>query len=927
MKDIGIKYQLRLTTFVPVLVVAILFALFYNGQLEQNIKRHIARLGEACVRQLLPGAQLALLRNDKRTLQGLIDASTVNPEIQALTFYDIKGQVLAYRGGKHSIKHPFKPPEFTGDYIEHRQISPTRVNFIAPITIPKYNLYIKNQQAMVPGPMPADDTLGWLSIDIDTQNSIIKQYQMYLVTIFITLLGLLISLSIHYFLSKRIYLPIARLRRSMKQILRNEFETQIKVSSKGELGIIEKGCAHLQKNYLNMVNDMNQYIEIATTDLQKNLEFLEEKNIELSLDKKKTEEKNQQKSAFIANMSHEIRTPMNGVLGFTNVLLETNLSPMQADYVKTIQSSAKDLLSIINDILDFSKMDAGKLQLDCIPLDIRTCIDEVLSLQTPNAHKKGLDVIPITNVDVPKTVLGDPLRIKQILSNLLNNAIKFTEHGYVLIQTKIESETQKNYTLSISIADTGLGIPYEDQVNLFNAFNQADTSITRRFGGSGLGLVICKKLAEHMNGKIILSSEAHKGSTFTVHIELEKLEAYEIEKHQLHRFSNLKVICFDENPLYLESLCNILKTWGIECIEVNSFQELEETFKYHKQANLAFINVNQGCEQQMAHILRKQIIPCVIVSKWPIHDPFELGAQSFLFKPANIQKLFDTFQGILNKEHPEEFANFELQALRKQFHALECKILIAEDNPVNLRLLNSLLTSQLTNQQNSKLYIETAVDGKLAVDACNTTRFNAILLDLQMPKLNGIEASRSIRTNSLLNKNTPIIIISAGNTSLSKKQLQKDGINLFLQKPIDEGNLIRHLLRLIGQSEDINIDWKLCVKKVSGNQSLAALFLDEFIEELEKNRQQFIELFDKQDIKGLEELAHKLHGACCFSGVPKLQTAVALLESLTRQRSDAQTIKNSFMNLLECIDKVLAEYYRNYRPNNNKSSKLEYSCQ
>lgn len=925
MKDIGIKYQLRLTTFVPVLVVAILFALFYNGQLERNIKRHIARLGEACVRQLLPAAQLALLRDDKRTLQGLIDASTINPEIQALTFYDIKGKVLAYRGSKHSLKHPFILPEFSGDYIEQRQISYARVNFIAPITIPKYNLYIKNQNKIVPSPVPADDILGWLSIDIDTQDLIIKQYQMYLVTIFITLLGLLVSLSIHYFLSKRIYLPIARLRRSMKQILRNEFETQIKTSSKGELGTIERGCIHLQKNYLNMVNEMNQYIEIATTDLQKNLEFLEEKNIELSLDKKKAEEKNQQKSAFIANMSHEIRTPMNGVLGFTNVLLETNLSTMQEDYVKTIKSSAQDLLIIINDILDFSKMDAGKLQLDCIPLDIRACVDEVLALQTPNAHKKGLDLIPITNIDVPKTVLGDPLRIKQIISNLVNNAIKFTDHGYVLIQTKIESETEKNYSLSISISDTGLGIPFEDQTNLFNAFNQADTSIARKFGGSGLGLIICKKLTEHMNGKITFVSEAHKGSTFKVYLELEKLKSYEIEKHQLHRFSNLKVICFDENPLYLEALCNILKSWGIQCIEVNLFQELEQTFKNNSQANMAFINVNQGCDQQIAHILRKQTLPCVIISKWPIADPFELGAQSFLFKPPNIQKLFDTIQGLLNKENQEDFSNPELQALRKQFYALKCKILLAEDNPVNLRLLNALLKSQLSVQENSMLDIQSAVDGQQAVNACNITRFNAILLDLQMPKLNGIEASRIIRSSSLLNKNTPIIIISAGNTSLSQEELQKEGINLFLQKPVDEGNLIKHLLNLIGQSEDLNIDWKLCVKKVSGNQTLAALFLDEFIAELQNNREQFLQLFKEKNINGLEELAHKLHGACCFSGVPKLQTAVALLESLTRQNGNYEEIQTEFLHLIECIDKVLDEYYQSYRPN-KKSSTLEHLC-
>ncbi len=247
----------------------------------------------------------------------------------------------------------------------------------------------------IPSPIAfqANDVLGWLSVDIDTKSLLIKRYQMIIITIFITLFGLLMGLSIHYFLSKRIYLPLSRLRRSMRQILRNEFETEIRVSSKGELGIIEKGCAHLQKQYLNTMRDLGQHIEEATADLQQSLELLEEKNIELSLDKKKTEEKSRQKSEFIANMSHEIRTPMNGVIGFTNVLLESKLDPLQLDYVKTIKSSAQDLLGIINDILDFSKIDAGKLHLDCIPLDLRACIDEVLSLASPSAHKKGIDLI------------------------------------------------------------------------------------------------------------------------------------------------------------------------------------------------------------------------------------------------------------------------------------------------------------------------------------------------------------------------------------------------------------------------------------------------------------------------------------------------------------------------------------------------------
>ncbi|HBD7143666.1 TPA: response regulator [Legionella pneumophila] len=907
LKSIGIKYQLRITTLIPAFLVALLFAFFYNGLFGKDLKQHMSRLGEAYIRQLLPAAQYAMLRNDYRTLQGLINASTINPEVKALAFYNADGRLIAYRGGKHSIHKPFNPPDYTGDYIESKQINPFTINFIAPITIPKFNLYSSTEfkEPSTPKIFQADDILGWLSIDIDTQSLLIKRYQMLIVTIFITLFGLLMGLTIHYFLSKRIYMPIARLRRSMKQILSNEFETEIRVSSPGELGIIEKGCAHLQRQYLNTVRDLNHHIEIATADLQQSLELLEEKNIELSLEKKKTEEKSRQKSEFIANMSHEIRTPMNGVIGFTNVLLESKLDPLQLDYVKTIKSSAQDLLSIINDILDFSKIDAGKLNLDCIPLDVRGCIDEVLSLASPNAHKKGIDLIPITDINVPKMVLGDPLRIKQIISNLVTNAVKFTDHGYVLIRTKIEQETDKDYTLLFAIADTGIGISPEDQTKLFTAFNQADTSITRRYGGSGLGLVICKKLCEEMHGRISLTSEINKGSTFSARIKVEKLVAYEIEKNQTHRFAHLKIICFDDNPLHLEAIGNGLGFWGIEAIRVDSFNKLSRILTKHKDCKIAFINVNQGCERQAAELIAKhKQIPFVLISKWPINDFAALGARGFLYKPISIQKLQDLIESIANENQTEKNTNQELDTLREQLRFLHPEILIAEDNPVNKMLLTSLL--------NNNANITTVDDGEMAVTACEDKKFDMILLDLHMPKLNGLEAAKMIRQKSLMNKHSPIVLITASSSDLSSIDMKKSGVDFCFQKPIDEKQLLIQILRIVDKTKHAAIDWQLCVQKVSGNQALAEEFLAKFIEELYKNRDEFIELMHQKNVKGLADLAHKLHGACCFCGVPILQKRVAQLEKLARRTANADNLTEAFTDLIQSIDAVISEYENQY---------------
>ncbi|MDX2346622.1 MAG: ATP-binding protein [Legionella sp.] len=905
MKGFGIRQQLRIATLVPVLLVAVLFTIFYNIQLNQTLDEHTSNLGEAYVNQLVSAAQLTILEGDTRSLQALIDAAVTNRDVLTLAFYDASGQLLAYRGGKHPRRHSLPPESVrTSGFTETKANGRQSIRFFSPISLPRFNLYNNSRLASLTHPATttgqADHLLGWLSIDLNTQPMLLKKYSMYLGSLLITCLGIALGFLLNYFLSQKIHRPVTRLRHTMRQISNDAFETPIKTGSSSELGIIEQGCVDLQKQYLDTLNEFNEHVDTATQDLQQSLELLEEKNVNLLLDKRKAEEELKQKSILITSLSHEIRTPMNGIIGFANVLLETSLTPVARDHVKTIKGSAKDLLAILNNILDYSKIDAGKLKLDTIPLDIRNCIDDVLALAAPSAYKKGLDLIPSTALDVPKTMVGDPIRLKQIINNLVSNAIKFTEQGHVLIRTHVHQITEQSYTLCLAVTDTGIGISPEEQSTLFHAFHQAGKNTARHYGGSGLGLVICKQLAEHMQGHITLESNTNQGTTFSVYLTFTKLPAYEVEKTQPKRFAHIKAICFDTNPLHLEALCHGLGHFGITCIKANTFDALNIAFTQHPNAQLAFISTTPAHEKMLSNFLNQQTIPTILLSKFLIEDYQALGAERFLMKPPNIQKLQDTIESMLLQNASPKTNQLDLERLRTNLRDIRPNLLIAEDNTVNRMLLNAWLGTSAA--------LDIVDDGEQALAICHQKQFDAILIDLHMPKLNGLEATRLIREHTTLNKNTPVLLISADSYDLDRAALDEQKIDRKLAKPIDENLLLHHLITVLKNAKITPINWPQCVQKMSGNSALAQKFLDRFVSELPTHRHTLLAAIKIQNKKIIEETAHTLRGACGFSSLPKLEPALAKLEYLAQHTQTDPTLKKALDSVIHHIDAIIAAH-------------------
>ncbi|WP_455209040.1 response regulator [Kaarinaea lacus] len=950
MMNWDIQRRFVLLSLLPVALIAAVLVIFFIYQQTTVLADSISQHGQSLARQLATASSHGVSTHNLELIKPVTKTILNEMDVAAITITDNDGAVilraLANKRSFQETQQQPEQPQFTDNLIFMRPIlNQSNPQATGDIKFSDYQLNFPHEFPEIIDPR---NIAGWAIVELSQHNNRSKQNAIITNSLSITGIILFVCTLLVFRISRKITTPILKLAEAAKEIEKGNLDFELELESKGELLSLERSINGMAESLRQSREQLQEKVDQATSDLLSSIQVVERQNKELSEARQEALLASRVKSEFLANMSHEIRTPMNGIIGFIRLLQKTKPSAEQIDYIDTIEKSANNLLSIINDILDISKIEAGKVILKGEEYNLRNCIEEVCGLLAPLAYEKNINLVSMIYNDVPLLLHGDALKLRQILTNLISNAIKFTEVGDVVIRTMLEDESNGSVTIKVMVTDTGIGISQKDQNRLFRTFSQVDSSSTRKYGGTGLGLTISKTLAEMMDGEIGVDSKINQGSTFWFTFNHEKQKPPIKADPTSVSLAGFKVLLYDSNQASRLAIQHLLDNWGIEVIALTTMADVHNHIEIaEKDVPFDLLILGMSQQETQANIINGQvnsirkITPCNILALVNSADSKvfatikSAGIHAALSKPVKyrdlhllLQKLLvpdnklleisniDSMPGLTAKSttyttavKPAKLHKGQFDPGKLPLHGIN--ILIAEDQEINARLMDILLSQ-------AGAITRVVENGQRALDAATSEVFDFILMDIQMPEMNGVVATRHIRKLHNKNKDVPIVALTANTIAEDKANYLAAGMDDVLIKPVDEEKLINIILSsinpnhavststttqssvvdetssapertMLAQKAYINLE-RYKNQLATTKQELTDEMFGMLIKELPQFKEAINKSFAENDFETMDHHVHKLHGATSFCNVPTLKKAVETLEISIKKKYQPDTI-------------------------------------